>query len=161
VIHIFSGGADGSFPYGRLTPDQSGNIYGTAEEGGATNRGVVFEFSPSSGNTWTEKVLHNFTAGGNDGWEPSSALIFDSAGNLYSTTDNGGAAKCNKTGGCGTVFELSPSSGGQWTEQILYTFGDAEAFDVTPRTSSSTAPATFTALRLRAEANSAVDRRSS
>jgi uncharacterized repeat protein (TIGR03803 family) len=133
VIHIFSGGSDGGFPYGRLTPDQSGNIYGTAEEGGTTNRGIVFEFSPSTGNTWTEKVLHNFTAGGNDGWEPSAAVIFDSAGNLYSTTDNGGAAKCNKTGGCGTVFELSPSTGGQWTEQILYTFGNADANDVQPQ----------------------------
>ncbi|MFZ0773028.1 MAG: choice-of-anchor tandem repeat GloVer-containing protein [Candidatus Sulfotelmatobacter sp.] len=133
VIHIFSGGSDGGFPYGRLTLDQSGNIYGTAEEGGPTNRGIVFEFSPSTGNTWTEKVLHNFTAGGNDGWEPSAALIFDSAGNLYSTTDNGGAPKCNKTGGCGTVFELSPSTGGQWTEQILYTFGNADEFDVQPQ----------------------------
>jgi uncharacterized repeat protein (TIGR03803 family) len=133
LIHTFSGGSDGGFPYGRLTVDQSGNIYGTAEEGGTTNRGVVFEFSPSTGNTYTEKILHNFSAGGNDGWEPSAALIFDSAGNLYSTTDNGGAPKCSKTGGCGTVFELSPSSGGQWTEQILYTFGDAEAFDVTPQ----------------------------
>jgi uncharacterized repeat protein (TIGR03803 family) len=133
IIHIFSGGSDGGFPYGRLTLDQSGNIYGTAEEGGPTNRGIVFEFSPSAGNTWTEKVLHNFTAGGNDGWEPSANLIFDSAGNLYSTTDNGGAAKCNKTGGCGTVFELSPSTGGQWTEQILYTFGNADENDVQPQ----------------------------
>jgi uncharacterized repeat protein (TIGR03803 family) len=104
VIHTFSGGSDGAYPYGRLTLDQSGNIYGTAQEGGTTNRGIVFEFSPSTGNAYTEKVLHNFTAGGTDGWEPSSALIFDSAGNLYSTTDNGGAPKCNKTGGCGTVF---------------------------------------------------------
>lgn len=133
VIHVFSGGSDGGFPYGRLTLDQSGNIYGTAEQGGATNRGLSFEFSPSSGNTWTEKVLHNFTAGGSDGWQPSSALIFDSAGNLYSTTDNGGAAECNKNGGCGTVFELSPSTGGQWTEQILYTFGNADEFDVQPQ----------------------------
>jgi uncharacterized repeat protein (TIGR03803 family) len=133
VIHIFSGGTDGGFPYGRLTLDQSGNIYGTAEEGGPTNRGIVFEFSPSTGNTWTENVLHNFAAGGNDGWQPSANLIFDSAGNLYSTTDNGGAPKCTKTGGCGTVFELSPSSGGRWTEQILYTFGNADENDVQPQ----------------------------
>ena len=132
VIHIFSGGADGGFPYGRLTPDQSGNIYGTTEEGGSSNNGLAFEFSPSTGNTWTEKVLHDFAAGGNDGWEPSAALIFDSAGNLYGTTDNGGAAKCNKNGGCGTVFELSPSTGGHWTEQVLYTFGNSSGFDAQP-----------------------------
>jgi uncharacterized repeat protein (TIGR03803 family) len=133
VIHIFSGGTDGGFPYSRLTLDQSGNIYGTAEEGGPTNRGIVFEFSPSTGNTYTEKVLHNFTAGGNDGWGPSAAVIFDAAGNLYSTTENGGAPKCNKSGGCGTVFELSPSSGGQWTEQILYTFGNDTQSDAEPQ----------------------------
>jgi uncharacterized repeat protein (TIGR03803 family) len=133
VIHVFSGGSDGGFPAGRLTPDQSGNIYGTAEEGGISNKGVVFEFSPSTGNTWTETVLHDFAAGGSDGWEPSAALIFDSAGNLYGTTDNGGAAKCNKNGGCGTVFELSPSTGGQWTEQILYTFTNADEYDVQPQ----------------------------
>jgi uncharacterized repeat protein (TIGR03803 family) len=133
VIHIFSGGTDGGFPYGRLTLDQSGNIYGTAEEGGPTNRGIVFEFSPSAGNTWIEKVLHNFTTGGTDGWQPSANLIFDSAGNLYSTTDNGGAPECTKAGGCGTVFELSPSTGGQWTEQILYTFGNGDENDVQPQ----------------------------
>jgi uncharacterized repeat protein (TIGR03803 family) len=132
VIHIFSGGSDGGFPYGRLTPDQSGNIYGTAEEGGASNRGVAFEFSPSSGGAWSEKVLHDFT-GGNDGVTPESAMIFDSAGNLYGTTDYGGAPKCNKSGGCGTVFELSPSTGGQWTEQILYTFGNATESDAGPQ----------------------------
>ena len=46
-------------------------------------------------------------------------LIADSAGNLYGTTEEGG----NTGGGVyGTVFELSPSASGAWTEQIIYNF---------------------------------------
>ena len=43
--------------------------------------------------------------------------MFDSKGNLYGTTPNGGA-------GCGIVYELSApaAAGGEWTEAILYEF---------------------------------------
>lgn len=41
-------------------------------------------------------------------------------------TSSGGGGQCPPenpfSGGCGTVFELSPSSGGPWTEQVLYSF---------------------------------------
>jgi uncharacterized repeat protein (TIGR03803 family) len=43
-------------------------------------------------------------------------LITDSAGNLYGTTELGGAKNQ------GTVFELSPTSDGSWTESVLYSF---------------------------------------
>jgi uncharacterized repeat protein (TIGR03803 family) len=45
-------------------------------------------------------------------------VIFDKAGNLYGVTIAGGNG-C--PGGCGTVFELTPSNGG-WTESVLYSF---------------------------------------
>jgi uncharacterized repeat protein (TIGR03803 family) len=66
-------------------------------------------------------VLHDF--GGMDGVFPNG-LIFDAAGVLYGTTEGGGGwgRPCNPTGGCGTVFELSPEAGGGWTEQVLYSF---------------------------------------
>jgi uncharacterized repeat protein (TIGR03803 family) len=67
----------------------------------------------------TERVLYRFK-GGNDGYAPLSGLIADEAGNLYGTTSSGGAGTC--LGGCGTVFELSPASGGRWTETVLYSF---------------------------------------
>jgi len=51
-----------------------------------------------------------------------SSLIFDSAGNLYGTTMAGGNFNCGNGFGCGTVFELSPASGGGWTKTVLYVF---------------------------------------
>lgn len=67
----------------------------------------------------TETVLYRFE-GGRDGSAPLASLIADKAGSLYGTTEVGGAGECQ--GGCGTVYELSPASGGRWTETVLYRF---------------------------------------
>jgi uncharacterized repeat protein (TIGR03803 family) len=66
-------------------------------------------------------VLYSFTGGygtTTDGIGPQAGLIFDSLGNLYGTTTSGGVSSF------GTVFELSPPSGGSgpWTESVLYNF---------------------------------------
>jgi uncharacterized repeat protein (TIGR03803 family) len=63
-----------------------------------------------------ETVLHRFGSG-KDGNTPFGGLVFDATGNLYGTTSAGGAY------GGGIVFELSPTSGGDWKEEILYNFG--------------------------------------
>jgi uncharacterized repeat protein (TIGR03803 family) len=68
-------------------------------------------------NAYTETVLYAFS-GGSDGANPGSGLIFDSSGNLYSTTGSGGAACLQYSSGCGTVFELAPNG----TETVLHTF---------------------------------------
>jgi len=120
VLYSFcpvSGCADGEFPdYGNLIFDTAGNLYGTTYKGGTYNSGTVFELTPE-GHGWAETVLYNFCSatGCNDGSNPYSGLIFDSAGNLYGTTSAGGNP------GGGTVFELSPGDGG-WTETVLYNF---------------------------------------
>jgi uncharacterized repeat protein (TIGR03803 family) len=111
VLHSFTGG-DGSIPYPAVIFDAKGNLYGTTALGGASGAGAVFELIPSNGK-WTEKVLHSFN--GQDGAEPFASLIFDAKGNLYGTTEAGGA------NGDGTVFELT-SSKGSWTETTLYNF---------------------------------------
>jgi uncharacterized repeat protein (TIGR03803 family) len=85
-------------------------------EGGAFGAGVVYKLD-ASGN---ETLLYSF-AGGSDGANPDSVLLLDAQGNLYGTTENGGNSECGGTG-CGVVFELSPQSGGNWTETVVYTF---------------------------------------
>jgi uncharacterized repeat protein (TIGR03803 family) len=118
TLYAFTGGKDGGVPQAGLVGDAKGNLYGTTYTGGAGGQGTVFELSPpkKAGGAWTEKTLWSFT-GGNDGGSPSCALILDSAGNLYGTTEEGG------TGVVGTVFELSPpKSGTKWTETVLYNF---------------------------------------
>ena len=53
-----------------------------------TYAGTVFELTPAGGGTWTEKVLYSF-GNGTDGSNPYAGLIFDAAGNLYGTTNDG------------------------------------------------------------------------
>lgn len=98
VIHTFTGTPDGSSPYGGVTLDSLGNVYGTTQVGGSSGNGIVFELSLLSG-TWTETIVHDFSGG--DGLQPTSTPIFDPAGNLYGTTLSGG------DNGSGTVFEIT------------------------------------------------------
>jgi uncharacterized repeat protein (TIGR03803 family) len=73
-------------------------------------------------------VLYSFGTNGGvkDGWLPNGELVFDSAGNIYGTTSLGGSATSLCTDGCGTVFELSPISGGGWSETIIHSFSDGQ-----------------------------------
>jgi len=125
VLHRFNGYPnDGQNPFAGLISDAAGNLYGTTSGGGSYDRGTVFELTPGSNGSWTETILYNFT-GMADGASPSASLIFDSAGNLYSTTEYGGDMNCNgpsNTTSCGTVFELTPNAGGPWTEVVLHSF---------------------------------------
>lgn len=125
VLHSFDGGSDGANPAAGVIFDSSGNLYGTTYDGGGSGCGgngcgTVFELSPGGHGNWSEKVLYSFN--GVDGSNPSASLIIDGAGNLYGTTYLGGMLGCNSPSGCGTVFELSPGSNGEWTENILHYF---------------------------------------
>jgi uncharacterized repeat protein (TIGR03803 family) len=119
VLYSFQGGGDGSDPHGGVILDATGNLYGTAVAGGSggicagDGCGVVFELTNSAGN-WILNTLYNFT-GLNDGSGPGSPLIFDSAGNLYSTAPDGGAHSA------GVVFELSPTEDG-WKQKTIHAF---------------------------------------
>lgn len=128
VLHVFSDdGTDGTEPTSSLILDAAGNLYGVAQDGGPDDGGVAFELSPGPGGVWTETLIHTFLNNGVDGFNPLGALIFDAAGNLYGTTGGGGG-----TGNRGTVFELSPASGGSWTETILYAFKDNGSDGIIP-----------------------------
>jgi uncharacterized repeat protein (TIGR03803 family) len=88
-------------PYGFLSLDDSGDLYGTTTRGGVYQDGDVYTLTLGSDGQWTETILHSFTLG-SDGGPPYAGVIRDSSGNLYGTTVNGGAY------GFGTVFEITP-----------------------------------------------------
>jgi uncharacterized repeat protein (TIGR03803 family) len=115
VVHSFGNGTDGSLPYAGVTLDSAGNIYGTTVLGGTAGSGTVFELVRQPGGAYREKILHNFS-GGVDGADPYCGLIFDSAGNLYGTTQGGGSG--------GVAFELIPQANGSWKEKPLHSFGN-------------------------------------
>ena len=119
VLYSFSCFDDGKNPYGGVTLDASGNLYGTTVAGGSGGTcsgdgcGVVYKLTPSGG-SWTESVLYSFT-GGDDGFGSGAGVVFDKAGNLYGTTPDGGA------GAVGVVYQLS-LSGGQWHQKVIHAF---------------------------------------
>ncbi|MGA7080201.1 MAG: choice-of-anchor tandem repeat GloVer-containing protein [Terriglobales bacterium] len=122
VLWSFRYAGDGKSPYAGLVMDAQGNLYGTTSEGGSAGYagpgrdrcdhgcGTVFELSP----TGSETILYAFEGERkNDGAGPFYAgLVMDAQGNLYGTTDLGGAF------GYGTVFKVTPAG----TETLLYTF---------------------------------------
>jgi uncharacterized repeat protein (TIGR03803 family) len=125
---------DGKLPEGSLIFDAFGNLYGATYAGGAYGNGEVFELVAGRNNTWSQKILYSFCPNPAqvcpDGSRPFGNLAFDSSGNLYGTTYFGGQdfpGPCY-TNGCGTVFELTPTQGGNWTEQVIFTFDYKDGF---------------------------------
>ena len=118
VLYRFTGLSDGASPSGELTFDAAGNLYGTAEGGGANGAGVIYELSPSGGG-WTQSIIYTVQNNG-DGTSPRNGVVLDGAGNLYGAFLGGGMY------GFGAVYELSPSESG-YTEQNLYNFGPQDA----------------------------------
>ena len=110
-VYLFGAISEGEFPSGDLAFDEVGNLYGTTYLGGRDG-GNIYELIPSGGG-WTESVVHGFS--GSDGLLPYGGAIFDSAGNLYGTTQEGGYDYR------GTVFQFKRSGSG-WTGTILFEF---------------------------------------
>jgi uncharacterized repeat protein (TIGR03803 family) len=114
VLHAFTGVNDGSIPQS-ITLDSKGDIFVTTlaalHAGGA-----VFEMSPSASGL-NGKTIHVFPANSTtDGNEPRGPVIVDAAGNLFGTTEFGGAHFD------GTIYELTPGTGGAYTESLIYSF---------------------------------------
>jgi uncharacterized repeat protein (TIGR03803 family) len=116
ILHAFAGGPDGNHPRAGLIMDQSGNLYGTTENGGACRGcGTVFEISP----TGSKAIIHAFPGGKTDGKQPEFAkLLMDRKGNLYGTTPWGGGGCAPNS--CGTVFKIKPDG----SETVLVTFDE-------------------------------------
>ena len=91
-LYSFASKSVGWDPVAGLIQDSAGNFYGTTGNGGAhfsgPTGGTVFKVSP----TGTETTLYSFCTSGAsclDGSSPQSALMMDSAGNLYGTANSG------------------------------------------------------------------------
>ena len=127
VLYSFFNGSDGAGPVG-IVDDHKGGFYGTAG-GGSAGCGVVFELSPTHevNHGWRETTLYTFQCG-TDGAYPRAGVILDRSGNLYGVTTQGGnnTPNCDLIygTGCGVAFKLvhPSSSGGVWTENVLYEF---------------------------------------
>ncbi|HEY3778807.1 MAG TPA: choice-of-anchor tandem repeat GloVer-containing protein [Rhizomicrobium sp.] len=125
VLHTFNYQKDGAVASG-LIADRDGNLYGTNYGGGRkgySGLGTVFGLAPDG----TYTVLYKFTAKLKNGNSPASGLARDKAGNLYGTTQDGGAGYdiCYDFG-CGTIFKLAPDG----SETVLHKFKFSDgAFD--------------------------------
>ncbi len=118
VLYNFGSGTDdGRNPQSGLVFDTASNLYGTTANGGAFGAGTAFELTPANGRCCREAPVYNFGSGADDGKNPQSGLVFDTAGNLYGTTANGG------TNSGGTIYELSPQNGRCCREAPVYNFG--------------------------------------
>jgi uncharacterized repeat protein (TIGR03803 family) len=109
VEYSFQGAADGEYPNGGLVQDGEGNLYGTANQGGAYNYGTVFKITASGEFT----VLYSFP-GGVSGANPYANLTLDQQGNIFGVTAAGGVHNF------GIIFQLDASG----DEQVLHNFGE-------------------------------------
>jgi uncharacterized repeat protein (TIGR03803 family) len=83
-------GANGSNPVSSLIADAHGNLFGTTLLGGANGDGTVFEIAKTAhGYASTPTTLVSFN--GANGAEPYGGLIADAHGDLFGTTQLGGA----------------------------------------------------------------------
>lgn len=110
VLYSFGTGTDGTTPVAGVTFDSAGALFGAASAGGAYGYGTIFELLPSKSG-WTETILHDFQ-NDDDGAVPYGGLI-SYKGNFYGAATEGGTA------GGGTIYELSPGTGG-WTFTVIY-----------------------------------------
>jgi uncharacterized repeat protein (TIGR03803 family) len=105
---------DGYEPTAPLVEARSGNFYGTTLGGGANGKGTFFKITPTGKLT----TIYNFENYG----DSSVGLVQGTDRNFYGTSFYGGTSSACGTGGCGTVFKISPE--GKLT--TLHSFGSAD-----------------------------------
>lgn len=122
TLHRFAD-SGGRHPWTDLLRTADGTLYGTTVDGGQ-GAGTVFRLAGPAvaGGSWRLQTLHGFR-GGADGATPLSGLVAGAGGVLYGTTESGGGGACS--GGCGTVFALTPRTGGGFAYAVIHRFETA------------------------------------
>jgi uncharacterized repeat protein (TIGR03803 family) len=139
VVYEFpNAGVNGSHPQGSLVLHSNGKLYGTTHDGGAYNRGVIFEIDPVTG-VYTKKV--DFDGASMGGW-PDGSMVEGPDGTLFGVTPSFG-------GGFGVFYEFQPSSSGYGVRRVFLGSGgeipvgtpilasNGKLYGMTNRTSSS------------------------
>ena len=125
VLLDFQQGDMGAYPYSRPYIAHDGTLYGTTQSGpdyncGGSGCGLLYHLTPSpvfqrsATQGWDETISYNFANLSAAG--PQGDLLFDQAGNIYGTVEDGGACQF-----CGIVYELTPGQGG-WQGKALHEF---------------------------------------
>ena len=113
ILYNFQGSPDGAVPWGEVTFDSQGNIYGVTGAGGNNNSGSVYELVPNGSGGWNESVIGRFK-NAQIGY-PHSELLLASTGDIFGVGQGDGEG--------GEVFHLTQNNDGSWTETTIFTFG--------------------------------------
>lgn len=111
LLHALGFSVDGGLPASDLMIDKTGNLYGTAAQGGEFAVGTVFKVAQDGEFT----VLHHFAGIEGDtidGSRPNGGVVADAKGNLYGTTREGGAHDH------GVIYKIAPDG----KETLLHEF---------------------------------------
>jgi uncharacterized repeat protein (TIGR03803 family) len=117
TLYTFTDGNDGREPDDSLIMDSSGNLYGTAQQGGSSNRGSLFELAKNGSSYSTTLTTLASFAGSTTGQYPWGTPVMDSQGDFFGVTEQGG------TNTDGIVWEVAHGSS---TVTILHSFAGSD-----------------------------------
>ena len=127
VLHTFTPGANklyaGGNLAGRVIEGPDGKLYGVTLYGGINGcngycgYGLIYRINTDGSGF---KIIHKFCSQTNctDGWA-GYQMVVGGDGNVYGTTYYGGSGNCAPYGGCGTIFQITTSSGAY---KVVYNF---------------------------------------
>lgn len=116
LVHFPNVSPSGTFGSG-LVLGPNGAFYGTTPEGGSHDFGTLFRIDANG----TSTTLIEFTgvSGSHPGRSPQTPPVFDGAGNLYGTTQSGGASNL------GTLYKVTPEGAHTVLANFTGSSGDA------------------------------------
>lgn len=122
VLHQFQGSisvADGYLPVAGVSFDQDGNLYGTTQNGGGSNCGIVFKIGRRpSGAFRNEQILHRFDADNDRGCGATGGVAVGPNGELYGTA----IYTSGHVNNYGVAFRLASADGIRWKKTLLHSF---------------------------------------